>query len=100
MSAHIEGKGKVRKTKSSLISFLFTYIERKGKVSVKTSEEHEEGSDEVVDSRAARIWRYCEPLSGGPSSNLLLVGFNLIPDKSLPTGVTIGEIEPDDHLNI
>ena len=41
-----------------------------------------------------------EPLSGGPSSNLLLVGFNLIPDKSLPTGVTIGEIEPDDHLNI
>ena len=51
MSAHIEGKGKVRKTKSSLISFLFTYIERKGKVSVKTSEEHEEGSDEIVNGR-------------------------------------------------
>ena len=51
MSAHIEGKGKVRKTKSSLISFLFTYIERKGKVSVKTSEEHKEGSDEIVNGR-------------------------------------------------
>ena len=32
MSAHIEGMGKVRKTKSSLISFLVTYIERKCKV--------------------------------------------------------------------
>ena len=51
MSAHIAGRGKVRKTKTSLISFLFTYIERKGKVSVKTSEEHEEGSDEIVNGR-------------------------------------------------
>ena len=30
---------------------LSAHIERKGKVSVKTSEEHEEGSDEIVNGR-------------------------------------------------
>ena len=51
------GKGHSKKNKvifkstPSFISFLVTYIERKGKVSVKTSEEHKEGSDEIVNGR-------------------------------------------------
>ena len=51
------GKGHSKKNKVifkstlSFIFFLVTYIEGKGKVSVKTSEEHKEGSDEIVNGR-------------------------------------------------
>ena len=53
-------KNLLKQNNLSNIDKTATHIEGKSKVGIKTGKEHEEGSDEVVDSRAARIWRYCD----------------------------------------